>query len=317
MVKAAQFSAAAAAAAAIVVLAGCGSTPAGHRPQAAALLSSANNTALSTSFRAQFQGTAKVSMSGVSGLPAATMQQLQKAEGQLNSATLSGTLEFENSTNFEVTYSFPPFLTSQLAVLEVNGVGYASLNGTSWYALTSSTTTSAGLSAQMANLPSQLKALGTEAKGGATVSTLPDTTVDGVAVTHVRAVISGSGLDKIFTGALEQFAKTGSGSSAGGVAAALTQLVNFDPARADSYISQSSKLPVRETASGSMSFNLAALSLLGSGQIPQVQGVLSLSFATTINFGDYGHHFTISKPSDVVPGSLPQPSSPSSVSGLF
>lgn len=317
MIKGTYLAGAVAAAAGVLALAGCGAAQAGHRPLAAELLSSANNTALSTSFKAQFQGTAKLTMSGLSGLPATTMQQLQTAQGQLNSSTLTGTLDFENPTNFEVSYSFPPFLTSQLDVLEVNGVGYASLNGTTWYQLAASTAPSGGLSAQAANLPNELKALGTEAKGAATVSSLPNTTVNGVAVTHVRATISGSGLDKIFTGALDQFAKTGSGSSAGGAMAALAQLVNFNPAQADSYISVGTKLPVRESASGSMSFNLAALSLLGAGQLPKVQGVLSLSFTSTINFSDYGHHFAISKPADIAPGALPQPSSAASVTGLF
>lgn len=309
MTSKAQAAGGVAAVAGILVLAGCGSSHASPAV-AANLLSNANTTALATSFRAQFEGTLHLTTTGVSGLPASSASQLQRAQFELNSARIRGTIEYQSPTTFEISYSFPPVLSQPLQVIDVAGAEYASVNGTQWHSVSSAAVGRSGqLPSQFANLPSQLKSLGLNANGATTITNLGATTVNGVAVDHLRSVVSAAGLDKIFSGALSALSSGTGSSSLGSEATVLAQLIHFDSAQADTYISTSTNLPVQESASGGMSFNLAALALLAGGQGAPIRGTLSFAFGFSVSYGDYGSHFSIAKPADVVAGPLPTPQS--------
>ncbi|MHB1502284.1 MAG: hypothetical protein ACYCYK_14345, partial [Candidatus Dormibacteria bacterium] len=285
----------------LLALAGCGSSPA-HRSDklvAARVLSTANRTAWSTSFTARIQGTVRLTLSDVSGLPSQTLKRLQQLQQQLNSTSISGSIRLESPTDFEVTYSFPPFLPSPLEVIYAGGTKYASSNGTQWHRLgPSGGAGSLGkLPFEIGSLPAALRALGSATSGATTITSLPATTVDGVAVDHLRAVVSGTGLARILTGGL------GAGSSTGGSGAAtqaLSALVNFQPATVDTYIGQRTRLPVLESASGGASLDLAALSLLGSTATAQAKGTVALGYDFTVTFSGYGSHFSIAAPTNVV-----------------
>lgn len=306
MISKVRYVGGAAAVAGVLILAGCGSSQSSPAV-AAKLLSNANTTALATSFKAQFQGTLHLTTTGVTGLPTASAAQLQQVQSELNSATVRGTIEYQGPKTFEVTYSFPPVLSQPLEVIDVAGAEYASIDGTHWHAVSTSSVGGGQLPSQFANLPSQLKTLGLNAKGATTITNLGSTTLNGVAVDHVRAVVSATGLDRIFSGALSTLGSGSGSSSLGAEATILAQLIHFDSAQADTYISTSTNLPEQESASGGMSFNLAALSLLSGGQDAHIAGTVAFGFGFTVSYGDYGAHFSIAKPGDVVAGPLPTP----------
>ncbi len=312
MAKRTQVVGATALALGLLALAGCGSSPARRSDKlvAARVLSTANRTALSTSFTARMKGTVRLTLSGVAGLPSQTLQRLQQLQQQLNSTSISGSIRFQSPTEFEVTYSFPPFLSSPLEVIYAGGAKYASLNGTQWHRLGPSggAASLGNMPFEVGSLPGELRALGTAARGATTITTLPAATIDGVAVDHVRAVVSGGGLDRILTGGL------GAGSStagSGSAVPALAALINFQPATVDTYIGRRTKLPLRESASGGASLNLAALSLLGSTAAAQAKGTVALGLDFTVNFSGYGSHVSIAAPKNVVAGPLALPSPPS------
>jgi hypothetical protein len=301
------------AALAVAALAGCGATPASHSDRAVAsrALDAATRSALATSFRANLTGSVRLSLTGVSGLPSSSLKQLTQLQQQLNSSTVAGSVEFQSPTAFATTYRFSPLLPAVVDVIEVGGVEYASDNGTSWHLVpaASSAKKPASLSG---SLPQPLRSLAQLAGGATAVSHLPATVVDGVSVDHLQARISGAGLDQILTKGLG----AGPAGRSGAELQALAPLLNFGPATIDSYISKATKRPVQESVRGAMSFNLAALGLLGSAAIPSAKGSLALRFDLTVTFSGYGSQFAITKPSDVVPGPLPT-RTPPALSSLF
>jgi hypothetical protein len=280
---------------AVVALAGCGSTPARHTDRAVAgrALDAATRSALATSFEAKLSGSVKLSQQGVSGLSSSTLQKLTQLEGRLNSSTLVGSVEFQSPTDFEASYRFAPAFPASVDVIEVGGVRYASIAGSGWHEVPA-TPTGGEAASSSGSLGQALSALGGLARNATSITTLPPTQLDGQAVDHLQARISGPGLDRILTQALSASPARGGGADI----PALGSLLNFYPVR------------------GGLSFNLAALGLLGSAGAPQAQGTLTLTFEFTVTMSGYGSHFAIAKPSDVAPGPLPTPTPPA-LSSLF
>lgn len=303
----------AAAALAVVALAGCGSTPA-HRSGGAVAsraLDAATSSALSSSFKANVSGWVRLGLEKVSGLPSTTQEQLTRLQQQLNSSTLVGSLEFQSPADFEGSYSFAPALPAPVDVIEVGGVRYVSVNGAGWHEVPA--TPPGGKAARWSGgMAPALGSLAGLVRSASAVSTLPPTSLDGQVVDHLQARIPGAALARILTRALSSGAVRGGGADI----QALVSLLNFQPATLDSFIAKSTGLPVRESARGGFSFNLAALGLLGSAGVPQARGTVALTFEFTVTFSGYGSHFAITKPSQLVPGPPPAPGSPA-LSSLF
>jgi len=300
-------------AAGTLVLVGCGAAtvtaPKRSGAVAAQLLSTANTSAFATSFEATFKGGLNMSLAGVTGLSAATQQQLTKLQAELNSGAIQGTIDFQSPTEFRITYTAPGLLPGPLQLVEVGGSGYASWNGTQWYRAGSVPAgASPILPSSLSNLPAELKSLGTLAKGQVTVTNSGPSSRDGVEVDHLHAVVSGSGLDKIFGAALGAF---GSGSTppAGASITGLAQLLQFSPASGDVYIATQTNLPQEESFSGGVALNLGVLGLLSSSPTPAPHGDLGLTASFAVSYSRYGASFAISKPTAVLPGQLPLPSS--------
>ncbi len=303
----------AAAALALVLLAGCGSIPAGRSRTAVAagVLDSATSSVLSTSFRADFTGSARLTLAGLSGLPASSRRQLTELARGLNSSTLTGWLEFQSPSDYEASYRFAPALPAPVDVREVAGMEYLSLNGTTWNRVVPASI-HGGLPGSWASMPEALKSLAKAVKGATAVSNLGPTDLNGKAVNHIEATISGTRLERILAGALARAPQEGAGAGLQGLA----ELVNLNPLHLDFYISRSTRLPVQESVNGGMSLNLAALGLLGSSALSGAQGSVTLTVDMSVTFSGYGSHFAITKPTHVLPGPPANPSA-AGLSSLF
>ncbi|MHB8323825.1 MAG: hypothetical protein ACYDEA_02980 [Candidatus Dormibacteria bacterium] len=302
-----------------LVLAGCGTsapTPVvNSRAMAAKLVSAANTSAFGTSFQATFKAGVNVTISGVNGLPAPSLQHLTRVQQQLNAYPLGGTVDFQSPTEFRITWSLPGFLPAPLQVIEVGGSAYASLDGSHWY-LMGAPPPGSGPGWQLpfhaANLPSELKSLGTPARG-VTVRNMGTESRDGIQVDQFRVVVSGAGLAQILSGAAGAL-DSGASPATGAEIAGLSQILQFDQATGEIYIATKTHLPQQESLSGSTSINLGALGLLVPGQTPAPQGTIGVSLNLAVDYGRYGASFSIQKPTDILPGPLPLPSSLSQAS---
>lgn len=294
----------------MAALAGCGGTPSAHRSPAVAanLLGASNTAALNTSFEASFSAGASVDISGLTGLPASTRQQLRKAVQTLNGASLKGTLQYQSSGTFELSYSLPPVLTQKVTLLEVGGAAYVSLNGNQWYSAAAAAPGSLGgsLPGKLGNLRSELRNLGKQLKSATRVTDLGSGgTVNGVATDHLRATVAGSALNGVLANAITQF-----GSGRGSGLGALTSLITFGSTTVNSWVATGNHRPQRVTANSSMTLNLGALSLLAPGSAPTVGGSASVAVHFAVNFSRYGASFGLQKPASVLPGAPALPSGP-------
>ena len=296
-----------------LVLVGCGAAaapnPNNSHAVAAKLLGAANSGAFGTSFRVTFKGGLNMTLAGVSGLPAASQQQLAKLQTELNSGPVSGTIDYQSPTEFRVTYDVPAFLPTPLQLVQVGGKAYASLNGKQWYqadAVPTGSSQGAALPSSLTNLPAALKRLGTLAQGGATVTSSGPQSRHGVEVDRLHAVITSAGLEKIFSSALGALS-SGATSSAGTPLAGLSQVLQFGPATGDVYIATKTHLPQEEAFNGGVAMNLGVLALLDPSPTPAPRGSVGLTANFAANFGEYGATFTIQKPAGIVPGPLPLP----------
>ncbi len=301
------------------MLGGCGTSPAAPvvspRAVAAKLLGTANTSAFGTSFQATFKAGVNVTISGVNGLPAASLQPLTKLQQELNASPLSGTIDFQSPTEFRIIYSLPGLLPAPLQLIEVGGGAYASLDGSHWYLLGApplGSSQGVQLPSQVANLPSELKSLGTLGKGVATVTNMGTESRDGIQVDQLRVVVSGAGLSQIVSGAAGALG-SGASPSTGAQISGLSQLLQFNQATGDIYIATKTHLPQQESLSAGVTVNLGALGLLAPSQTPAPQGTIGVSLNFAVDYGQYGASFSIQKPTDILPGPLPLPSSLSQV----
>ena len=294
-----------AAAVAAILLAGCGAVAHHRNPAVAAnLLGASGTAALGTSFEANYSATVRVSLRGVSGLPSATLQQLQQQVAKLTGSTVSGEVLYQSSGTEELTYSLPALLPGTVHLLEVGGAGYVSLNGTQWYALGSraaSTLPGAG-----AGLQTQLRQLLASLRSASKVTDLGSGgTVDGVPTEHLRAELPGPALAAALTGVLGSLGRSPGASPGAGIVA---QLVDFGATTVDGWVATTNHLPQRLTSSSSATLDLGALSMLAPSGTPPVTGSAAMALQMAVDFSHFGADFGLSKPAVILPGSpqLPQ-----------
>jgi hypothetical protein len=292
---------------AVVLLAGCGAV-AHHRSPAvtANLLGASGTAALGTSFEANYSATLSISLQGVSGLPAATLRQLQQEAARLSGSTVTGEVLYQSSGTEELTYSLPALLPGTVHVLEVGGAGYLSLNGTQWYALPATAT--GGLPGGAAALQTQLRQLLASLRSATKVTDLGSGgTLNGVPTEHMRAELPGSALAAALTGVLGGLGRSTGGTSGAGI---LPQLVNFGSTTVDGWVATTNHLPQRLTSSSSATLDLGALSVLAPSGTPSVTGSAAMAVRTVVDFSHFGADFGLSKPAAILPGSpqLPQSS---------
>ena len=295
------------AAVAAVLLAGCGAVAHHRSPAVAAnLLGSSGTAALGTSFEANYTATVSISLQGVSGLPAATLQQLQQAAAKLSGSTISGQILYQSSGTEELSYNVPALFSGTVHLLEVGGAGYVSLNGAQWYAIQSPGASSwpggaAGLQTQLRQLLSSLKSATkvTDLGSGGTVN--------GVPTEHIQAELPGSALAAALSGALGSLGQSTGATPGAGI---LSQLVNFGTTTVDGWVATTDHLPQRLTSSSSATLDLGALSMLAPSGSPSVTGSASMGLQTGVDFSRFGADFGLSKPAVILPGSpqLPQSS---------
>ena len=296
-----------AAALAVVLLAGCGAVAHHRSPAVAAnLLGSSGTAALGTSFEANYSATVSISLQGVSGLPAATLQQLQQAAAKLSGSTISGQILYQGSGTEELSYSLPALFPGTVRLLEVGGAGYVSVNGAQWYALKSGA--ASDLPGSAAGLQPQLRQLLTSLKSATKVTDLGSGgTVNGLPTEHIQAELPGSVLADALTGALGSLGQSTGANPGAGI---LSRLVNFGVTTVDGWVATSDHLPQRLTSSSSATLDLGALSMLAPSGTPSVTGSASMAVQTAVGFSHFGADFGLSKPAAILPGSpqLPQSS---------
>ena len=295
------------AAVATVLLAGCGAVSHHRDPAVAAnLLGASGTAALGTSFQAGYSATLSLSLHGVSGLPPATLQQLQQEAAKLSGSTVTGEVLYQSRGTEELTYSLPALFPGTVHLLEVGGAGYVSLNGTQWYALGSAG--AAALPGGVAGLQTQLRQLLASLRSATKVTDLGSGgSVNGLPTERMRAEIPGSALASALAGATGSLGKS-AGATPG--AAILPQLVNFGSATVDGWVATTNHLPQRLTSSSSATLDLGALSMLAPSGSPSVTGSASMGLQTGVDFSRFGADFGLSKPAVILPGSpqLPQSS---------
>ena len=287
---------------AVAALAGCGQSV-GKHVVAAKLLSSANSSATHTSLSASFELKASVSLTGASGLSSSELQELHVLETDLNSADLTGAVDVQDSSHVEGSLSLTPLLSQPVRFIEVSGVEYINYDGGGWHRAGSAQGGSAALPSSPASIPSFALSLGNLAKHETTVTNLGPTTLDGSAVDHLRAVVSGPGLDKILQAALGDL---GTANISSAQASELASLIQFGRAQGDSYLLTSSGLPMQESGSAQLSLNLSTLSLLDPRQAA-VTGIVNLNFSGRVDFSHYGANFAIAAPTTVAAGPAKMP----------
>ena len=295
------------AAVATVLLAGCGAVSHHRDPAVAAnLLGASGTAALGTSFQAGYSATLSLSLHGVSGLPPATLQQLQQEAAKLSGSTVTGEVLYQSRGTEELTYSLPALFPGTVHLLEVGGAGYVSLNGTQWYALGSAG--AAALPGGVAGLQTQLRQLLASLRSATKVTDLGSGgSVNGLPTERMRAEIPGSALASALAGATGSLGKS-AGAAPG--AAILPQLVNFGSTTVDGWVATTNHLPQRLTSSSSATLDLGALSMLAPSGTPPVTGSAAMALQMVVDFSHFGADFALSKPAVILPGSpqLPQSS---------
>lgn len=281
---------------ALSLLAGCGASPAKPAtPTAARLLSGATNSALGTSFRASLEGSARLTLTGVSGLPASGNSALSRLETELNSAQLQASLEFQSPTVYQLSLALAPLLSAPVEVVGVDGARYLKVGGGSWYQIPSGSGIGPG-SGSATGLGGELRRLAAAGK----VTDLGTTVVDGTKVEHLRTAVSATALERLLGTLSGRLG--GGGYSLPGGGSGLAGLVSFGNAQLDSYVATASRLPVRQALSASASFNLGALALLEPGQDAGVRGSATLTVGLTVDYSDFGASFEIQRPAPVTAG---------------
>jgi hypothetical protein len=299
---------------AALALVGCGSQAATAHRSAGAILDSANQQALGTSFEMSFTSTVQVDLSGVTGLSGLNAGELGLAQAEINSAELQGVVEYQSPKLFELSFSLSPLLDQTWHLIDLDGTRYLSENGTQWHSVSGDSGLAGGVGAAasggLSNLKAELQTWGQELRSSATVTNLGDSELNGAEVDHVQTSVTGPALNHALAevvGGVAADLATSEPSLSGDVPA-IDQLLQFTSAKVDSYVLTASGQLDRTDVTVGMTLDLSELSTLAPGESDLPTGSMSLTVSSTGNFSDYGKDFGIEKPGDIVAGPLPTPS---------
>ena|GEM_PF-2963551 len=299
---------------ATLAVVGCGSQAATAHKSARAILDSANQQALGTSFAMSFTSTVQIDLSKVSGPSGVSAGELSLAQAEINSAELEGVVDFQSQKLFELSFTLSPILDQTWHLIDLNGTRYLSENGTQWHTLKGDSGLAGGVggaaSGGLSNLKAELQTWGQELHSSATVSNLGDSQLNGAEVDHVQTSVTGPALNHALAQVLAGMATdlaTAQPSLSQDVPA-IEELLQFTSARVDSYVLTASGQLDRTDVSVGVDLDLSGLPALAPGTSDLPSGSISMTLNSTGNFSDYGKNFSISKPSDIVAGPLPTPS---------
>lgn len=300
-----------------LALTGCASGGVSLKGPAGTILQVANSRALSSSFQVAFSGQLRVDLSHASPPPGVTSGELTLLQAELDSSRLSGWLQFQSGTQFELSFTLSPLLTQSWRVLDLNGREYLSDNGTQWHLGGRVPAGAAGASpGGLGNLKTEFESWGKELANSATVKNLGNTTLAGTRVEHLQTTIAGSSLNQSMATIVAGMA--GELSSAGGTLKQelpmIEGLLQFADVTTDSYVIIATGQLARTQVAVGMTLNLSDLAGLAPGQADLPSGVAPLTLDFAANFSDYGKQFGLRKPGEIVAGPLP---TPSGVAGLL
>jgi hypothetical protein len=299
---------------AALALVGCGSQAATAHRSARAILDSANQQALGTSFAMSFTSTVQVDLSNVSGLSGVSSGELSLAQAEINSSVLEGMVDFQSQKLFELSFTLSPLLDQTWHLIDLDGTRYLSENGTQWHTLKGDSGLAGGVggaaSGGLSNLKAELQTWGQELHSSSTVSNLGDSQLNGAEVDHVQTSVTGPALNHALSQVLGGLV-TDLGTAQPALSQdvpAIEELLQFTSTRVDSYVLTATGQLDRTDVSVGMDLDLSALPTLVPDTADLPTGSISMTFNSTGNFSDYGKDFGISKPSDIVAGPLPTPS---------
>ncbi len=290
-----------------LLLAGCGapaSPVSGH--SAAAVLASANSKALGTSYQAEVSFQLHVDLSKITGLSASDSQELPLIQDELNAAQFTAVVDEQSPTVAEVSFRVTPFMSRDWYLIEDAGKAYFSEDGKTWYAgSSSSSTTSPGFG----SLRKEVQSWGQDLRNAAQVKNLGQTKVDGQAVEEIETLIPASAVHQLYAQVLSQLATqlSSTNSQVATALPALEQLIQFGPSRGTSYVSTSTGKLVEDTGSTSLTLELSQLAVLDPGAAGLPGGTVPIGFSFSADFSDYGQDFGIKAPSQVSSGTPPLP----------
>ncbi|HUY56236.1 MAG TPA: hypothetical protein VMV12_00200 [Candidatus Micrarchaeaceae archaeon] len=298
-------------------LVGCASGGVSLKGPAGTILQAANSRALSGSFQVAFSGQLRVDLSHAIPPPGVTSGELSLLQAELDSSRLSGWVQFQSRTQFELSFSLSPLLTQSWRVLELNGREYLSDNGTQWHLGRRAPAGGAGASPSgLGNLKTEIESWGKELASSATVKNLGNTTLAGTRVEHLQTTIAGSSLNRSMATVVAGMA--GELGSAGGTLKqelpTIEALLQFAKVTTDSYVNIATGQLARTQVAVGLNLNLSDLAGLAPGQVDLPSGVAPLTLDFAANFSDYGKQFDLREPGDIVAGPLP---TPSGVAGLL
>jgi hypothetical protein len=299
---------------AMLALVGCGSQAVTAHQTARAILDSANQQALGTSFAMSFTSTVQVDLSKVSGLSGVSAGELSLVQAEINSAELEGVVDFQSQKLFELSFTLSPILDQPWHLIDLDGTRYLSENGTQWHTLKGESGLAGGVggaaSGGLSNLKAEVQTWGQELRSSATVTNLGDSELNGAEVDHVQTSVTGPALNHALAQVLAGLV-TALGTTQPAVSQdvpAIEELLQFNSVRVDSYVLTASGQLDRTDVSVGMDLNLSALPALAPDTSDLPSGSISMTLNSTGNFSEYGKDFGITKPSDIVAGPLPTPS---------
>jgi hypothetical protein len=276
-----------------VALGACGSgTNILHGKSAKQIVQLASSSVDNGSYHMTLHGVISIDTSGVTGVPAAAMDQFAAL---LKGATFDGVAEVQNPKRMKVTMTMKPLTDKQVVMVLYDGSTFVSMDGGKTYA-------DAG-SFDFKGLPlapsDQVALLQQTADS---VQDQGTTTRNGVSVEHLHAVLGQDYVNKVL-------GQAGSGQSdpqMQQVMQLFSQVMSIRNASADAYVGTADGYLRGEDVHATIAMDMGKLirvlsqafggSLPGSEDASSVGGAMVMSEAVTTNYSDYGSRITVTKP---------------------
>ncbi|MGH7611582.1 MAG: hypothetical protein ACREN4_06150 [Candidatus Dormibacteria bacterium] len=292
--------------AAVALLAGCGGAGFSQSRPAGKILAAANSITLGQSFQVNFSAQMSVDLSHVKGLGSVTQSELDLIQSEISAARLEGTVQMQNSSTIEGTLTLPPLLKTPVHLIDLDGAGYISYDGTHWYQQSAS----AGTGATLQKLRGQFQTWGKQLQGQAQVVNKGDTTFDGTSVDHLQTTVPGAALNTFMAQEIAGLSAVlpTLGPQQSSEIKALEQLIQFTGETGDTYVNTANGHLVHASGTTTLDLQLGALALLAPGQSGLPSGYAGITFTVSGDFSDWGQQFNIQKPGHVLPGLPPAPS---------
>jgi hypothetical protein len=262
------------------------------------IIKAASTTAATSSYRLALHGVAGIDVSGVQGLPPATLQQIA---GTLKGLTLDGKGAVQDAKHARLTMTVKPVVDKQIVVVLYGEKVYVSEDG--------GTTFADGGSFSLQGLPFTPDDLINELNAGGQLKDMGTTTRNGNEVRHLHAVLTNDYFQSLLN---KVSGSAGSDATAQQFGALIGQMLTVKDGTVDAFVrtadgkldSSDTRITIAVDLGKLLNLFLHAFSGLtppGAGassgaDIPNVTGSMNLTLNATATFSDYGAKITITQP---------------------